>query len=450
MPPQQRRRGRRRQPQPQPPPRPAKQPQRRFTIAPGRTVPRALVVAAGAIMACALIAAGLFVVVRGSGSAPGAGATCDPDPNGWNGAGGGPRQTGQAVIGIHDPQRGWKPSWQYPAAGAPAADRVVGPPSVANGVAYTAAQDGSLVAVDAARGTRLWSSPPGGGEQGTVQTPIALDGCGAVLATSFGGPSGQPQGALRAVDLRSHQRRWGLQAADEIFSAPQVVDGVAYAGLSFAAGTGSLDRVHYLDGYYVNDGTRGYRKRFSAAVLASATSDHQRIWVGDLDQNVYALGPGGRQLWTYTTRGIVSLPAILDGNTLYVASADHHVAALDASSGRENWNVEVGDIQAAMALGPGGTLIAAGAGGTVHALSTADGSERWHHDIGVPVTRAVVTAGDRVFAVDDDGALHVLDASSGAETVTWTAPAPPAGPPAIAAGHLYLTCQDGRLYALPL
>jgi outer membrane protein assembly factor BamB len=403
--------------------------------------------ATGLISACVLLAAGLFIVVRGSGSPSG---TCDPDGNGWNGAGAGPHQTGAAPIGIHDPPAtGWKPSWQYPANGAPVSDQVVGPSSVANGTVYTATEDGTLVALDAARGTRQWSSAPGAGEQGAVRTPIALDGCGAVVATSFRGAGGDPAGALRAVDLRTHQRRWGVHADDQVFAAPEIVDGVAYAGLSFATSPGSLDRIHVLDGYYVDDGTRGYRKRFSGAVLAAAASDHQRIWIGDLDQNLYALGPGGRQLWTYTTTGIISLPAIYDGNNVVVASADHHVASLDPAGGREHWSVEVGDVQGAMAV-TAGEVIVASSDGTVHALASSDGTERWHRDLGTAVTRAVVGAGDRVFIVDDDGVLHVLDASSGAETATWTAPAPPAGPPAIAAGHLYLTCQDGRLYALPL
>ncbi len=406
-----------------------------------------LLLSTALIAAVAVLGTGLFLVVRGSGTVA---TTCDPDANGWNGAGGGPRQTAQAPGAIHDPRKGWSPSWHYPGAGSSPADRVVAPPSAANGAVYTATADGTLVALDAATGTRQWTSEPGPGEQGAVQTPIALDGCGAVLATSFRSAGGDPAGAVRAVDLRSHQRRWGVQAADEIFSAPEIVDGVAYAGLSFPATTGALDRIHVLDGYYVNDGSRGYRKRFTGAVIAAATSDHQRIWIGDLDQNVYALGPGGRQLWTYTTQGIVSLPAIFDGNILVVASADHHVAGLDPGTGREKWSVEVGEVQAAMAIAAGNEVIVADSDGTVHALSLSDGSEKWHHDVGAAVTRAVVTAGDRVFAIDDDGQLHVLDAGSGDETVSWSAPAPPAGPPAIAAGHLYVTCQDGRLYALPL
>jgi outer membrane protein assembly factor BamB len=132
-----------------------------------------------------------------------------------------------------------------------------------------------------------------------------------------------------------------------------------------------------------------------------------------------------------------------------VASADHTVASLDPGTGRLHWSVDVGDVQAPMAESNGLVLVA-DMQGTVHALAVADGQERWHADLGARVSHAVVAAGDRVFAIDDDGVLHVLDVASGKETASWTAPAPAAGSPAIAAGHLYVVCQNGRLYALPL
>jgi len=406
---------------------------------------RLLFITVGALVATVAIGAGLFAVVRGGGD----NLSCDPDATGWNGAGSGPSNTAEAAISIRDPGATWSPSWSYPARSAPASDRVSAPPSVANGTVYTATDAGTLVAIDAAKGIAQWSSAAASGEGGAVATTIALDGCAAVLATTQQSTSGQPAGVVRAVDLRSHQRRWAVHAADQVFSAPQVLDGVAYAGLSFAAATGPLDRTHVLDGYYLSDGSRAYRKSFSAAVTASPTSDHQRIWIGSLDQDLYGLGPSGRQLWTYTTNGIITLAAMYDGGSVIVASADHSVSSLDPGSGHEHWNVSVGEIQAPMAES-GDTVIVAGVDGTVHALKASDGSRRWAASVGGRVSRGVVAAGDRIFVIDDGGVLHVLDRATGEQTATWTAPAPPTGAPAIAAGHLYVTCQDGRLYALPL
>jgi len=413
-----------------------------------RGIPRALLIAGGLVLAVGLVLGGLFVVVRGTG---GGSTSCAPDAGGWNGAGRGPAETADVPGALaHDPGPGWKPVWQYPAAGASASDRVAAPPSVAGGSVYTAGGDGTLVALDAGTGALQWTSPPQGSAGGLVETPIALDGCAAAVATSLQGTAGQPKGALRAVDLRTHQQRWSVPTADAIFSAPQIVDGVAYAGLAFAPPGGApLDRLYVLDGYYLSDGSAAYRKRFSAAVLASIASDHQRIWIGDLDQDLYALGAAGRQLWTYTTGGIVSLPAMYDGSSVVVLSADHHLAALDPGSGREKWTAQVGVVRAAMAEAGGSVVVAEGSG-TVRAFSTADGGERWHTDLHAPVSHGVVAAGSRVFVVDDAGTLHVLDAATGRPTASWTAPAPAVGAPAIAGGRLYLTCQDGRLYALPL
>lgn len=441
--------GRPRQPAATPPPQPAARQESTPPAGPPRFAPgprRFLLITAGAAVATALVAGGLFTVFRSGGTT----ASCDPDAAGWNGAGAGPANTAAASIAVKDPpSTGWTPSWSFPPAGSQASDRVTGPPAVASGTVYTATTTGTLVALDAASGREAWTSPAAKGEEGTVATPIAVDGCAAVIATTYQSTSGEPAGTLRAVGLRTHQRRWGVPAADEIFSAPQIVDGVAYAGLSFAAASGTLDRTHVLDGYYLSDGSRAYRKPFSAAVTASPTSDHQRIWIGDLDQNLYALGPNARQLWTYTTGGIVALPAMYDGSSVIVASADHRVASLDPATGHEHWNVSIGEVQAPMAV-RGDTVLVAAVDGTVHALRTATGAEVWHADMGAAVTRGIAVAADRVVVVDDEGTVHVLDRSSGRQVASWTAPAPPTGPPAIAAGHVYLACQDGHLYALPL
>jgi outer membrane protein assembly factor BamB len=421
---------------------PSSAPVQAFTRGPRRL----LLVTVGALVAAVAVGAGLYSVVNGGGNTAG----CNPDASGWNGAGAGPSNTASVGTSVKTPPADWRPSWSYPPrSGTQAADRVTAPPSVANGSVYTATASGALVAIDARTGTQQWSSTPHQGEEGTVGTTIALDGCAAVLATTLQSTSGEPAGALRAVDLRSHQERWAVRSADEIVSAPQIVDGIAYAGLAFATSSGSLDRSHVLDGYLLSDGSRQYRKPFSAAITASPTSDHTRIWIGALDQNLYALGPGGRQLWTYETNGIVTLPAMYDGSSVIVASADHSVASLDPGSGHQHWSVSVGEIQSPMTVS-GDTVVVAGVDGTVHALRSSDGSETWHADLGSRVTRGVVAAGDHIFVADDDGTLHVLDRATGNQVAMWTAPAPPTGPPAIAGGHLYITCQDGRLYALPL
>src|SRR5205807_6680597 len=133
----------------------------------------------------------------------------------WNGAGGGPLHRGSVAATVHDPGPGWQPAWSYPGKGGGA--DAVGPPSAAGGTVYTTAGDGTLIALDGRTGASRWTSRPGTGESGTAEVPPALDGCTAVVGTSFADPkSGEAAGAVRAVDLQSHAELWGRLAGDEL------------------------------------------------------------------------------------------------------------------------------------------------------------------------------------------------------------------------------------------
>src|SRR5438309_856816 len=156
----------------------------------------------------------------------------------------------------------------------------------------------------------------------------------AVLLVARGG-----SGPVRAVDLDSHQRRWGVSSADFVLAAPEIEQGTVYAGIAEPrSGGGAFDRDYFLNGYAESDGSRGFRKRFQAGLIAPPTSDGEHVWIGDLDNSFYALGPGARQLWSFTTGGIISAGAVDGGSSLYVASADHNLYALEHDAPRERWH----------------------------------------------------------------------------------------------------------------
>lgn len=76
----------------------------------------------------------------------------------------------------------------------------------------------------------------------------------------------------------------------------------------------------------------------SAAIVGSS------VFVGSLDQNLYALDlKTGQKRWAFKTEGgIESSPLVLDGR-VYVGSEDSHLYALDASSGKLLWKYQTGD-----------------------------------------------------------------------------------------------------------
>jgi len=107
----------------------------------------------------------------------------------------------------------------------------------------------------------------------------------------------------------------------------------------------------------------------------------------------------------------------LDG-TLYAASRDGDVEAIDAGNGRSRWKT---DTKLELSAGPaaGSGLVVAGTnGGELVALAAADGAQRWRAQLTGEVLAMPLVAGDRVIVRTVDGRLHALAAADGKEL--WT------------------------------
>jgi outer membrane protein assembly factor BamB len=361
------------------------------------------------------------------------------------------------TVAGHDPVGPWKPAWTYPTTATPE-QQVFTPPSVASGQVFTATRDGTLVAIDAARGALTWSSPPGPGEAGAVLVPVALDGCTAMLGTSFNSPKdGSPAGAIRAVDLQSHARRWGVAVGDQVGSAPEVSRGVGFLGVGLPHST-ALDRTFAVEGFDLSNPASLFRKDFRAGVIASVATDGSTLWAGSLDQSLYAfrIEAGDHrltQLWSFTSKGIITAAPVAGDGAVYASSADHFVYALDPKDGHVRWQYDAGGPLDVTPVLSGDTLVVGSRDGHVIGLDIASGKQRWvvelHASLSVSNSGLAATS-DRLVAVDASGAVHLLAMSDGSERAVFRTGATPRGGPALVSGMVYLTCADGKLYALPV
>jgi outer membrane protein assembly factor BamB len=132
--------------------------------------------------------------------------------------------------------------------------------------------------------------------------------------------------------------------------------------------------------------------------------------------------PSASVRWTYDTGGGVIRPAVA-GGTVYIASDDGTVTALDAATGRLRWTYtprswissELGTgWETYVVSGPavaGGTVCISG-DGTVFALDAATGRLRWTHTTADAVASSPAVAGGTVYIGGQDGAVFALDAGS--------------------------------------
>jgi outer membrane protein assembly factor BamB len=148
--------------------------------------------------------------------------------------------------------------------------------------------------------------------------------------------------------------------------------------------------------------------------------------------------PDLKEIWTFTTPGLVTAsPAVVNG-VLYVPSSDGRVYALNARTGALIWQsvaIEAGYPSLAVVSG----RIYVGTGVDVcrlYALDAATGAVLWNTpDIGGGITSPAV-AGGRVY-VGAGESLYALDAVTGAPV--WTAPIDTLfSSPAVSGGRVYV------------
>jgi outer membrane protein assembly factor BamB len=102
------------------------------------------------------------------------------------------------------------------------------------------------------------------------------------------------------------------------------------------------------------------------------------------------------------------------GNTIFVASGDGSVIALDANSGRDIWRATAGGPIAAGVGSDGKVAAVVTRNNELVALSAANaGQQLWRQQLPAQVYTAPLVAGDRVFVVTADRAVTAFDGQTG-------------------------------------
>ncbi|WP_257298076.1 PQQ-binding-like beta-propeller repeat protein [Haloarchaeobius sp. FL176] len=254
---------------------------------------------------------------------------------------------------------------------------------------------------------------------------------------------GSKDGTLHAVGAGTGERLWAVEGAAE--TAPTVVDGTVYVG----SGNGS---VHALD---AATGETYWTFNQASGRVTSPTVVYGSVYVGTRDESLYALDAAtGEQQWAYTTSmehlsPIYSAPNVVD-QTVYFGT--HHstsdswypstVHALDAQSGDERWVFdEPQEPVDASPVAADGTVYAASLDYSLYAIDAASGEERWRFDEpgndgfgGAPVV-----VDDTVYARSWGTNLHALEAATGSKRWTFSElPGPSDAAPTVVDGVAYV------------
>jgi outer membrane protein assembly factor BamB len=302
--------------------------------------------------------------------------------------------------------------------------RVIGSPTVSDGVAYVGSTDGSLYAVDVKSGAALWKFHTDGR---VVSTPAVADA--KVFFESY-------DGNFYAVDAKSGAQAWKFAVPGERRFAAAHLHGQLPAGETMP---------DPFDFY-----------------LSSPAAADGAVYFGSGDGNVYALdAASGALKWKFHTGDVVhASPAIANG-TLYVGSWDSYLYALDTATGAEKWRFKSGDDpvihnQVGFQSSPAvmdGVVYAGCRDSNLYAIDAATGAKLWaYNNKGSWVIASPAVKDGRVYAATSDtGKFFALDARSGAELFAlnfqrW----PMFSSPTIVGDTAYIGSHSGKLYAIDL
>jgi outer membrane protein assembly factor BamB/subtilisin family serine protease len=306
------------------------------------------------------------------------------------------------------------------------------PAAGAGGVVYVGANDGYLYAI----------GPDGSLRWRFLTTANALIDSATVAVgpdgTVYFGASDRYAYAVTADGLL----RWRYLTGGVLYTSPAVgADGSVYFK--------SADNFLYA---LSPTGTLLWRFNANGDTYAGPTvAPDGTLYLGSSDNALYAITPAGAQKWRFATNaGVYTAPSLDAAGNLYFASLTGTVYSL-TPQGSVRWSVAVGgNVTSAIAIA-NDTLYFASYDRNLYALNPANGATRWKAPLGDEVRAAApaVGADGSVFIGAYDRRLYQFS-STGSLVRTWSAGGIFRSSPLLANGRLYVGNNDGRLYAFDL
>lgn len=281
-------------------------------------------------------------------------------------------------------------------------------PALADGRIYAASHDGTVMALDALSGQRLWE----------VNTKLPISG-GVGLSGNELVLVGTDKGQVAALRQADGQEAWRVTVSSEVLAPPRAASGIVvvrtgdgkFTGLDARSGERRWTYAHAMPALSL----RGNAPPLLTRTLVIAGLDTGKLLVLSLDRGLPVT-----EKTIAPPRGRTEIERLIDidseprafGENLYLASYRGGVAALDMRSGNLLWNRELSshaglDVDAQHVYVSDET-------DAVLALDRRDGGTLWKQaELAGRRLSAPTASDDHVVVGDFEGYLHWLSKSDG-------------------------------------
>jgi outer membrane protein assembly factor BamB len=269
---------------------------------------------------------------------------------------------------------------------------------------------GMITAFDAETGRRMWSKLIGAPEQ--VSYPLITNDSMAFLASGMN---------LYAIDKASGDLIWQVKLPHHPSAAPEVDDEQIYIGTT--DGSVYAFRLARIKELYdrrllpqYSDLTRAWRYQAPSEIVSPPVSNGEAVVFASYSGLLFSVFAQDRGLnYQFETEGRapIRVPLGRNENTVFVASDDARVFALDMVSGNRRWSFTAGQPVRHQPRVVGSSVFVLPSGRGMFSLRTTTGFQQWRQREAVQFLAATP---ERVFASDPVGNVLLLDREDGAIT----------------------------------
>jgi outer membrane protein assembly factor BamB len=228
---------------------------------------------------------------------------------------------------------------------------------------------------------------------------------------------------------------------------PPAARGISRRGLLIAAGAGSIAVIGGTAGWALSARSTANTPASSGTVPSSLPTGVALPTNGSLQQ-YYGSGTRRTAAWKFPTHSSIEASPGAGGGTVYVASTDNNVYAVNIATRRQAWSFPAGSVTAPPELA-GDVVFLSTSAGHFYALRAASGARAWDVATNVPATYK------RTWAVDGGSVIfgttasppRAYDAATGAAGVSYRTQEPYVMALTVAGGILYAIDAFGMLYA---
>ncbi|MCX5899178.1 MAG: PQQ-binding-like beta-propeller repeat protein [Proteobacteria bacterium] len=238
--------------------------------------------------------------------------------------------------------------------------------------------------------------------------------------------------------------------ATKIRAIISVADNAADQQCTVTTTTGSNTTICSLVIRGVGDPTRvAWTFKTGGIITSSPAIEGDYVYIGSADNYVYCLNrKTGEKVWGYATGNSVLSSPLISGDALYVGSTDKKLYRLNAATGEKVWEfVTGGNIQSSPAIARGRVYVGS-FDDKVYCVDEKTGVKQWDFQTAADVFSTPAVADGRVYVGGVDYNLYCLDAKDGSELWRFETEGDIPPSPAVVDGYVYVGSRDGKFYCI--